>query len=181
VVKKNFSIHQLLGHKKSGGKLESLNTHENKPALGILVWATVFGLGYAPVAPGTVGTAGAVIIHYYVLADFSWWSYILAWLFVFGTGCYVAHEVQTALGKDDPGIVVIDEAIGYFAAMFLLPPTWGYILAAFIIFRALDIIKPWPASYFDKEVKNGFGIVMDDVAAGIYTNLILQVFRQIWG
>jgi phosphatidylglycerophosphatase A len=161
--------------------LEPLNTHEKKPARWVLVIATVFGLGYAPFAPGTAGTAGAAAVYYFGLAGLPWWAFVAIWLAVFALGCYVSHAVQRALGKDDPGLVVIDEALGYFVAVFLLPPTWGYVLAAFFIFRLFDIIKPWPASYFDKKVKNGFGIVMDDVAAGLYTNLILQLYRWIWG
>jgi phosphatidylglycerophosphatase A len=152
-----------------------------RPALWVLILATVFGLGYAPVAPGTAGTAGAVVIYYLLFAARSWWAYVVIWLALLGLSFWAAQKVQDAQGRDDPQIVVIDEAVGYFAAMFLLPPTWGYMIAAFLIFRAFDVIKPFPASYFDKKVSNGVGIVMDDVAAGIYTNLVLQLFHLLWG
>jgi len=152
-----------------------------KPALWVLGLATVGGLGYSPVAPGTAGTAGAVLIYYLVFAARSWWAYAGIWLALLGLSFWLAQKVQDALGQDDPQIVVIDEAVGYFAAMFLLPPTWGYMIAAFFLFRVLDVIKPFPASYFDKKVSNGIGIVMDDVCAGIYANLALQLFRLLWG
>jgi len=151
------------------------------PARWVLVLATVFGLGYSPVAPGTAGTAGAVAIYYLVFAARSWWAYATIWTALLGLSFWLAQKVQDALGRDDPQIVVIDEAVGYFAAMFLLPPTLSYMIAAFFLFRALDVIKPFPASYFDRKVLNGVGIVMDDVCAGIYANLALQLFRLLWG
>ncbi len=152
-----------------------------RPAWWVLALATVFGLGYSPAAPGTAGTAGAVVIYYLAFAARSWWAYAALWLALLGLSFWVAQKVQDALGREDPQIVVIDEAVGFFAAMFLLPPTWGYVLAAFLLFRALDVIKPFPASYFDKKVLNGVGIVMDDVCAGVYANLALQLFRLLWG
>lgn len=137
-------------------------------------------LGYAPVASGTVGSAGAVVVYLFI-CRLSPLYYELLWIFLFVLSWAVAHSYFLGVGRDDPKEVVIDEAVGFLAAMFLLPPTAGYIIAAFLLFRIFDIIKPWPAGYFDKKVKNGFGIVMDDVIAGVYANLILQVFRYYWG
>ncbi len=147
------------------------------PHKASLTIATMFGLGYAPVASGTVGTMGAVVIHYLFLKDLPWSTYVLIWLIVFEIGCYVSHVTQEWLGKDDPGIVVIDEALGYWVTMFTIPTTALYILGGFLLFRFFDITKPWPANHFDRKIKNGVGIVMDDVVAGFYANLVLQFIR----
>lgn len=150
-----------------------------KPGRWIMWAATAFGAGYSPAAPGTVGTLAAVVL-YLGLCRLGAVIYLLIWIALFIAACRIAHLVQTARGEDDPQIVVIDEVAGFLIAMFLLPPTPAYLAAAFFLFRLLDVIKPFPADYFDQEVKNGFGIVMDDVAAGIYTNLLLQAFRWIF-
>ena len=151
------------------------------PSKATLAFATLGGLGYAPVAPGTVGTLGAVVIHYFLLASLPLLSYILLWLIIFELGCYLSHQIMKWRGEDDPQVIVIDEALGYWVAMFAVPATPLYILAGFLLFRFFDIIKPWPANYFDKKVRNGFGIVMDDVIAGIFTNLILQLIKILSG
>lgn len=142
--------------------------------------ATLLCLGYAPVASGTFGSAGAVVAYLFI-CRLDPLYYELIWIFLFVLSWGVAHSYQIGVGRDDPKEVVIDEAVGFLAAMFLLPPTAGYIIAAFLLFRIFDIIKLWPASYFDKKVKNGFGIVMDDVMAGVYANLVLHAFRYFWG
>lgn len=160
--------------------LDNESKTDKAPAKWVLAIATFFGLGYSPFAPGTVGSLGAIIL-YLALAGLPWYFYLAACFIIFALACYSAQAVQDATGIEDPSLVVIDEVIGYLVAMFMLPDSAGYIVAAFFIFRALDITKPWPASYFDKKVQNGFGIVLDDVAAGIYTNIILQFFRLVWG
>ncbi|MFO8058623.1 MAG: phosphatidylglycerophosphatase A [bacterium] len=142
--------------------------------------ATMLCLGYAPIAPGTAGSAGAVIIYLFI-CQLNPYLYELLWIFLFIVSCGVAHSYFRAVGRDDPSEVVIDEAVGFLAAMFLLPPTAGYVVAAFLLFRLFDIIKPWPARYFDRKIKNGFGIVMDDVMAGVYANVVIQVFRYFSG
>mgnify|MGYP003291186106 CR=1 FL=1 len=77
-------------------------------------------------------------------------------------------------GHDNPKIV-IDEAAGYFTALMFLPRTWPYLLAAFVLFRTFDTLKPWPVKYFDR-MPNAFGVVFDDVAAGLLANIVLQIF-----
>ncbi len=147
------------------------------PALAL---ATVFGLGYAPVASGTVGTLGAIVI-YLALYGLGWPLYSAAFVILLALSFFVSQQVADSLGEEDPGIVVIDEVMGYLATMFMLPLGAGYVIAGFFLFRLLDITKPWPASYFDKKVQNGFGIVLDDVVAGIYACMALQLYRHFWG
>ncbi len=77
-------------------------------------------------------------------------------------------------GHDNPKIV-IDEAAGYFTAMWFLPHTWPYMLAAFVLFRTFDTLKPWPVGYFDR-MASAFGVVFDDVAAGVLANVLIQIF-----
>jgi len=158
--------------------VSSINKPPDRISLGI---ATMLGLGYAPVASGTVGSLGAVLLHYLFFAGLPPLTYVLLWMNIFVVACYVSDVVARDIGQDDPGIVVIDEAAGYLAAMFMLPMSPGYVVSAFLLFRLFDIVKPFPASYFDKKVQNGVGIVMDDVVAGLYANLAIQIFRLIAG
>lgn len=157
-----------------------MNEREKKSPRWAFVIATLFGIGYFPVAAGTAGTVGAVPL-YLLLARLPIYGYVLVGAALLAVGCLAAQLVQKARGEPDPGIVVIDEAVGFFAAMFMLPCDWRYIVAAFFLFRFLDIVKPFPAGWFDKRVKNGFGIMMDDVVAGIYANLIIRAAVLAWG
>jgi len=155
---------------------------EQKKSAGkaLLAAATVLGLGYAPLASGTVGSLGGVALQF-LMARLWWPYYILVWAALLVFAFWVSHRVMLATGQDDPSIVVIDEVVGYLAAVFLLPFTPGYVIAAFLLFRAFDVIKPFPASYFDQKVKNGIGIVMDDVVAGAYACIIIHLYRLVWG
>jgi phosphatidylglycerophosphatase A len=157
----------------------SAKTFRESPHKLSLMIATMGGLGYAPVASGTVGTVGAVALHYLFMRELPGLTYILVWLILFEIACYTAQMVKEWLGREDPGIVVVDEMLGYLVAMFAIPSTAMFILGAFLIFRFFDIVKPWPANYFDRKVNNGLGIVMDDVVAGLYTNIILQFIKYL--
>lgn len=131
------------------------------------VLSTFFGAGLSPVAPGTFGTLAAVPLAYFVgqlaapgqIAVLVGLSIVASW---------AAAETGRALGVVDAGRIVIDEVAGYLLAMLLVPVTWPNLLAAFVLFRFFDILKPWPASFFDRKVKNGVGVVLDDLAAGVY-------------
>jgi len=158
-----------------------VNEEARRPAGKLVtVVATFFGLGYAPFASGTVGTVGAIPL-FLVLALLTWPLYAVVWVLLLLLSFYVSEKVRVSIGQNDPKIVVIDEVLGYLAAMFMLPVSAGYIIAAFFLFRFFDITKPFPASYFDKKVKNGVGVVMDDVVAGIFTCIILHFYRYMWG
>ncbi len=122
--------------------------------------------GFSPVAPGTVGTLGAIPLAWAVsrLEPLAAWSFLLAFL-------ALAVHAATRAGRywrevDAPGIV-IDEVLGYLVAVAFLPFTWRTALLAFVFFRLFDILKPWPASALDRW-KTGLGVVLDDVAAGLY-------------
>jgi phosphatidylglycerophosphatase A len=142
----------------------------------ILFCATGCGSGYAPVAPGTAGTAVGIVI-FFLLSSFSLPLYLLTTLAFTFAAIWCAHQAALILQMKDPSLVVIDEIAGYLVTMASFPFTWQYVAAGFVLFRLFDIVKPFPARWIDRTVEGGYGIVLDDVAAGIYANIVLQVFR----
>jgi phosphatidylglycerophosphatase A len=143
----------------------------------VLFIATGAFTGYAPVASGTFGTL--VAIPLYIAFDrvlsFSTVAYVGLFLFAVWGSCHVAGRADVLLQEHDSHKIVVDEIVGYLAATLFLPPTWGNILAAFVLFRILDIVKPFPAGYVDERVPGGYGVVLDDVVSGIYANLLIRL------
>jgi len=132
-----------------------------------------FGSGLAPKAPGTFGTLAAVPI-YWLIQDLAWPIYG-TWLIVtFALGIYWCDRSSKQLGVHDHGGIVWDEFVGYWITMFLAPKSWLWILVGFVLFRFFDIIKPWPINWLDRKVDGGFGIMIDDVLAGVYAFIVLQ-------
>lgn len=140
--------------------------------------ATGFGVGYSPIAPGTVGTLLAVflyIVGIYCCPFLS--SFFIELLIIVGTfviGLVTASHVEKVYGKD-PSCVVIDEIVGMWIALLFIPFTWVNILIAFALFRFFDIAKILGVGYLDKNLSGAWGIMVDDVLAGIYANLLLQI------
>ena len=89
-------------------------------------------------------------------------------------GAWVAGRAEVLLAKRDSPSIVIDEIVGYLISMFMVPVMWGYIVAGFFIFRLFDVFKPWPL-YDLQEVHGGIGVMLDDIGAGVYTNILLQI------
>jgi len=136
-----------------------------------------FGSGLAPKAPGTFGTLAAVPI-FWLIQDLSWPIY-LSWLLVtFALGVLWCERSSKALGVHDHGGIVWDEFVGYWITMFMAPKGWLWILIGFVLFRLFDIVKPWPINWLDKKVEGGFGIMIDDVLAGIYALVCLQLLAH---
>jgi len=143
----------------------------------ILFLATGAYSGYVPVASGTVGSLVALPLLL-LFAQLLLISPILqsALLILFiGCACWVAGAAERYLGDHDSGKIVIDEIAGMLTAGVLLEMTPPRLIVAFFLFRLFDILKPPPARYFDQHVSGGAGVVLDDVCAGIYTNLIVRV------
>ncbi len=127
-----------------------------------------FGSGLSPVAPGTMGTLAA-IPPYLLLAQLELLPYIGILIVGFLIGVYICGFTSRALGVHDHGGIVWDEFIGFWITMIAVPSlNWQWILAGFLLFRFFDIVKPWPVKLADKGISGGFGIMIDDVLAGIY-------------
>ncbi len=127
--------------------------------------------GFAPVAPGTVGTLGAIPL-FWALRALPLWAYLAATLALFLVAVPAATRAGAYWKVADASPIVIDEVVGYLVAMAFFPWSWGTAVAGFVLFRVADVAKPWPASALDR-VKTGLGVVLDDVAAGVWAALAL--------
>jgi phosphatidylglycerophosphatase A len=142
----------------------------------ILFLATGAYSGYAPVAPGTVGSLVALPLIFLSVQLF----HLSAALQAVALGCaivgacWVAGVAEQYLGEHDSGKIVVDEIVGFLIATALQEVTPRRLVIAFFLFRLFDILKPPPARYFDRQVPGGAGVVLDDVCAGIYTNLLVR-------
>lgn len=140
-----------------------------------LFLATGLGCGYSPVAPGTAGSLLAVLIYLLLsLLAVPLLIYIAICLLVTVVGCFVAERAGRHFGVVDAQQIVIDEVAGLLISMTATDLSFRSLILGFTLFRIFDIFKPWPASYFDSTAQGGFGVVMDDVAAGVYTLICLQ-------
>lgn len=133
-----------------------------------------FGSGLSPKAPGTVGTLVAIPI-YLLMQSYDPWIYAAILIVLSLVGIYIAGESARKLNTHDHGGIVIDEICGYLLTMFMAPAGWVWIIVGFILFRIFDIFKPWPINLADQKVTGGFGIVLDDLIAGVYALLSLNV------
>jgi len=134
--------------------------------------ATGFYAGYSPIIPGTTGSLAGLAV--YLIPSFEQTPVIsLAIIVGFLFGVYAGAKIEKYAGHD-PAIVVIDEMVGMWISLFLLPKTLPVVLGAFILFRILDTIKPQPARIFQKK-SGGLAIMVDDVVSAIYTNLIVRL------
>ena len=137
-----------------------------------------FGSGLAPVAPGTFGTLAA-IPWYLLMATLSWEWYLLLTVLAFFLGIYLCERASVDMGVHDHGGIVWDEFVGYWITMFLIPLTWYWVLLGFLLFRFFDVVKPFPIKWLDKKVKGGFGIMIDDVLAGLFAWVILMILVRV--
>lgn len=127
-----------------------------------------------PIAPGTWGTLATAIVVYLLRLPMPLHLLLLA--VVTFVGIYASEYVESFLKQKDPGCIVIDEAAGYLVATAFVPPTIGYAIAAFFLFRLFDITKPPPANEM-QEIKGGIGVMADDLVAGLYANIVIQIWR----
>jgi phosphatidylglycerophosphatase A len=141
----------------------------------ILLLATGLGVGYSPLVPGTMGTLLAIPIFLFLSSIPSpvyEWT-IIAFFFL---ASWVSDKAQSHWGKKDDQRIVIDEIMGFFTAMMWLPRTSLFITLGFGLFRFFDITKPPPVRRLER-VRGGYGVVLDDVMAGVYANIVLQIIR----
>jgi phosphatidylglycerophosphatase A len=145
----------------------------NRPNALIVFVASACYAGFSPVASGTVGSAVALALFWLIAPMQHWLVLSVCIVLSFAAGVPIATAMERHYG-DDPSEVVWDEVVGMWISLLLLPSRWYLWVAAFFIFRIFDIIKPPPAGYFDR-MKGGFGIMTDDLIAGVYANLVVQL------
>ncbi|WP_428354011.1 phosphatidylglycerophosphatase A family protein [Methyloprofundus sp.] len=138
----------------------------------VLCLAFGFGSGLAKKAPGTFGTLAAVPI-YIALVQTNIWLYSLATVLVSVAGVWICGIAANKLGEHDFGGIVWDEIAGYLITMWFVAFSWQNLLLGFVLFRIFDIIKPWPIKWIDQKISGGFGIMLDDVIAGLIAGLVL--------
>lgn len=136
--------------------------------------ATNGGLGYAPVAPGTFGTLAGIPAFYY-LSQLSGLLQFFLLVAMIALSVWICDLAGRFYGEADDSRIVIDELVGYLVATAFLPFTWGTALLAFFWFRLFDILKPPPIGLIDRSFKNGFGVTVDDVLAGIYAAIAVRL------
>ena len=144
----------------------------------VVLLATGFHIGNIPFAPGTLGSLLGLPLGY-ALAEFAMpVVMICALLFIF-FAVWIAHAAEKILKQKDPGCIVIDEIAGMIVTLIGLPFNRVTVVLGFILFRVLDIIKPYPIRNLDKRLPGGLGVVADDVVAGIIANLLLRIIIHI--
>jgi len=134
--------------------------------------ATCFRIGYLPLAPGTWGSASAVIA-WRLLPEMDLFRLSLIVIVIFLVGVNASSIVSNKERDSDPSKVVIDEWVGMWIALLMIPNEWVWLGIAFLLFRVFDIIKVYPANRFER-LPGGWGIMMDDVVAGLYAGVITQ-------
>ena len=147
----------------------------------VIFLASAGYIGYIPIASGTFGSLVGIPLFWGFdeLRAASAVLYLLVFLALVAGACWIAGKAEEYLNEHDSHKIVIDEVVGYLAATLFLTPTWTHALLAFFIFRALDVFKPFPAGYIDANFPGGYGVVLDDVVSGLYSNVALRVLIAI--
>jgi len=133
-----------------------------------------FGSGLSPYAPGTFGTLAAIPL-YLVFSLLNPYLYLLVTIASVFLGIYLCGRTSKALGVHDHAAIVWDEFAGFFITMLFVPATLTTVVLGFCLFRLFDIVKPWPISVIDSRIHGGLGVMLDDVIAGIFAMIVLQV------
>ena len=133
-------------------------------------------VGYLPVAPGTWGTlAGLIIAALLPVSPVVRLTIIAIGIII---GAAAADVAERVIGETDSGHIVIDEFVGFLISVVFVPQTYGYLAAAFLLFRFFDILKPFPIRNLERTIKGGAGIMADDILAGFLTNVVLQIWKK---
>ena len=143
----------------------------------ILAIASIGGIGFFPWASGTVASAATILPYFWLRNNLS--IYIVVTILVIVIGVWISSRAEEILESKDPHAIVIDEVAGYLIAAIALPNHWFYPIAAFFIFRFFDVIKPMFINRL-QSLPGGWGVMLDDVLAGIYTNIILQIVNYFY-
>lgn len=140
--------------------------------------SSFFYLGYSPIAAGTVGSAVGCVLYLFLPKS----PLPLALVIVGGflVGVFLCSSAEEIYGRKDPPVIICDEIVGMWVALFLLPVSIPWVLSAFVLFRIFDVFKPYPAAKLEK-TRGGWGVMLDDIVAAVYANLILQAFSLVIG
>jgi phosphatidylglycerophosphatase A len=146
----------------------------------LAVVVCTFGyIGYFPVAPGTAGSVAGLVLYgllRWLQAPPAVEAAVIALLF--GIGVWSGTYAERYFGSTDPGPGVIDEVVGMLITLFMLPATWGIVIAGFFVFRVLDVVKPFPARRFES-FHGGMGMMADDVMSALYANVAMRILLWI--
>lgn len=149
----------------------------------IVFFASSAYLGYAPIASGTFGTLAGVALYpaYEALRILSVPLYVFGLVGLVVAAIRIAGAAEAIFAEADSGKITIDEVAGYLVSVAFVPLSLRVVVASFFLFRLFDVLKPWPASYFDREIHGGAGVVLDDVVSGVYANAALRLFLWLAG
>lgn len=165
---------------KAGPKIAWLSSGMSLKRRIAFFIATVGGIGHAPVAPGTAGSLVAAGL-YLALGKWGWTLQLLCIFVAIAIGLWSAREVERFTGIHDDPRIVIDEVIGLWITLCAFEPTLFWIVSGFLIFRILDIWKPFPANWIDQRWIGARAVIFDDVVSGIYAHLLLRAGARLGG
>jgi phosphatidylglycerophosphatase A len=148
-----------------------MHTSQAKDKIILFIAQGAFS-GRFPLAPGTAGTVVGALL-YLLLKDLTQPAYGAVLLVAAALGTWSAGRAEAILGRKDAPSIVIDEVAGYLLSLAFLPFAWWTVIAGFFLFRFFDILKPWPLRRLQR-ISGGAGVMVDDIGAGIYTNIVLQ-------
>jgi phosphatidylglycerophosphatase A len=163
-----------------------VQTHPVSPEGGFLVEklikaaATGLGLGHVPVAPGTAGTLLGIPL-FLLFSPLSPPVYLAVLLGCTGAAFWITGRAERIFQEKDSQKIVLDEVVGFLWTMSFISPTPSHLAAGFLLFRLLDIVKPFPAGFLQRKAPGGYGVVLDDVAAGIYGSILLHLAIRVFG
>ena len=140
----------------------------------VVFLATGAWIGYAPVAPGTFGSLAALPLCF-LLAGVPLATRMIVLLALLAASTWIAHAAERIMGRSDPKQVVIDEIGGMAVALWALPFTPVHVISGFALFRLFDILKPLPIRWIERKAPGGWGIMLDDITAGIFANVLLRL------
>ena len=149
-----------------------MSIFQRQPIIKFL--ASGFYTGYFPVAPGTIGSLVGILACF-LLQDVPFTTYAIVVILTLIAGIYISGEAEKIYQTKDSSHIVIDEIAGIFFTFIYLPKGISFLLAGFVAFRFFDILKPFPIRLIDEKIKGGWGIMFDDVLAGIYANILIRL------
>jgi len=148
----------------------------------IVLLATAGYAGFVPVAPGTAGSLIGLILAWAIFGGIwqvPWQITVPAFAALFVLACWVSGRAEEIFNQPDSSHIVIDEVLGMVATMFQNPVDWVHLAVGFLLFRLFDIVKPFPAGLIDRSVRGGAGVMLDDLAAAIYANVVLRIVARL--